>query len=223
MDHALAAELTQEYRLRFAGMAEYRDRIWKTLNSCFFQRYIPPSAAVLDLGSGWGEFINNIEAPTKYAMDLNPDGGARVKSEVRFINQDCSEPWDLPDDSLDVVFTSNFFEHLPTKAALSETIEQAHRCLKPGGRIICLGPNLRYLPGEYWDFWDHHVALTDMSLVELLRLRGFEIDQQIDRFLPFTMVNRRPSPLFLVRMYLRMPFVWPIFGKQFLVVARTKK
>ncbi len=58
------------------------------------------------------------------------------------------------DDSLNVVFTSNFFEHLHTKRELRETLMQARRCLRPGGGIIALGPNIRYLPGKYWDFYD---------------------------------------------------------------------
>jgi predicted SAM-dependent methyltransferase len=58
--------------------------------------------------------------------------------------------------SLDVVFTSKFFEHLSDKPSLVATLSKAFRCLKPSGRLIALGPNIKYLPGEYWDFFDHH-------------------------------------------------------------------
>jgi predicted SAM-dependent methyltransferase len=56
---------------------------------------------------------------------------------------------------LDVIFTSNFFEHLVSKQALSQTILQAKKCLVPGGRLIAMGPNIRFVGGAYWDFWDH--------------------------------------------------------------------
>jgi hypothetical protein len=36
------------------------------------------------------------------------------------------------------------------------------------------------------------------------------------------MVNRRHPPLFLVGLYLRMPWAWRFFGKQFLVIASKK-
>ncbi len=216
-------ELQREYALRFAGAAAYRNAVWQVLTRDFFQRHVPAAGAVLDLGCGWGEFINHIAAREKYAMDLNPEAAERVASGVRFLKQDCSERWALADDTLDVVFTSNFFEHLPTKDALHRTIAEAHRCLKPGGRIICLGPNIKYLPGQYWDFWDHHLPLTEQSLAELLRMERFEPEMVIDRFLPYTMSGKRPAPLVFVRWYLKMPWAWRWFGKQFLVIATTQK
>ena len=121
---------------------------------------------------------------------------------------------------LDAVFTSNFFEHLPNKEALERTIAQVMRCLKPGGQLICLGPNIRYLGGNYWEFWDHHVALTDQSLSELLKLAGFQINECRPRFLPYSMSQGFTPPLFLLRMYLKFRAAWPLFGKQFLVIAR---
>jgi SAM-dependent methyltransferase len=121
---------------------------------------------------------------------------------------------------LDLVFTSNFFEHLPSKEALTDTLEQAKRCLRPKGRLIAMGPNIRFVGGAYWDFWDHHLPLTDHSLAEALRVRGFEIERVVDRFLPYTMVNTRPAPPLLVYLYLKTPFAWRVFGKQFLIVAR---
>ena len=39
-----------------------------------------------------------------------------------------------------------------------------------------MGPNIKYLPGEYWDFWDHYVPLSEASLKEALLTRDFGID-----------------------------------------------
>jgi SAM-dependent methyltransferase len=212
--------LQDEYHRRFGDRAEYRDRVWKVLCADFFSRYIPSDAVVLDLGAGWGEFTRNVHAREKYAIDLNPETGRRVEGFARFIQQDCSKPWPLADASLDVVFTSNFLEHLPAKELVDDTLREARRCLKPGGRIVCVGPNVRYVPGAYWDFWDHHIPITDLSMAEALELQGFAVEERIDRFLPYTMSGNRETPLAFVRAYLRMPFAWPLFGKQFLVVAR---
>jgi hypothetical protein len=117
------------------------------------------------------------------------------------------------------VFTSNFFEHLPSKDLLSGTLAQAMRCLRPGGRIIALGPNARYVGGAYWDFWDHHLALTDQSLKEALEIQGFSVRQAVRKFLPYTMVNKRPVPALFVSLYLTFRPAWNIFGKQFLIIA----
>lgn len=212
-------ELRREYQLRFEKGQGYRQRVWKLLTSDFFQEIVGKGKAVLDLGSGWGEFINQIQASKKYGMDLNPDGRERLAEDVTFLNQDCSADWPLPEASLDVVFTSNFFEHLPSKDLLQGTVVQARRCLKPGGRLICMGPNIKFLPGSYWDFWDHHVALTESSLSELLRLESFTIERCIPRFLPYSMSTGIQPPLIFLRLYLRMPIMWRFFGHQFLVIG----
>ena len=215
-----AQTLENEYQLRFSDNSDYRHALWRILCRDFFQRFIAADATVLDLGCGWGEFINNIQAARKYGMDLNPESGRLLAADVRFLQQDCSRPWDVPAESLDVVFTSNFLEHLPDKASVEQTVKEAGRALKPGGRLICMGPNVKYLPGAYWDFWDHYVPLTEQSLAELLRLHGFSIQRQVARFMPYSMSTGFNPPLGLVRAYLRLPPLWSWVGRQFLVVAR---
>src|ERR1043165_5219610 len=127
-------------------------------------------------------------------MDLNPASAQHLASGVNLLRQDCSDQWQLPDESLDTVFTSNFFEHLPDKAALGRTLQQVRRCLKTGGKLIAMGPNIKYLPGAYWDFWDHYLPLTETSLGEGLSTNGFVVEQSHPRFLPYTMVNSRQYP-----------------------------
>jgi len=153
-------------------------------------------------------------------MDLNPSAADQAAKNVTLIQQDCATRWPFEDNTLDAVFTSNFFEHLLTKSALQATLREALRSLKPGGKLIALGPNIRYLAAEYWDFFDHHLALSDKSLVEVLENTGFIVLESIPRFLPFTMVNSRKHPLLFLRMYLRLPVAWTLLGKQFLVVDR---
>lgn len=212
-------DLSRIYAQRFAANLDYRKRVWRVLIDSFFQEYVPHDAAVLDLGCGYGEFINQVEAERKYAMDLNPDSPRYLSNDVEFIQQDCALPWPVAEDSLDVVFTSNFFEHLPDKAALGRTLDQAHQALRQGGRLIAMGPNIKLVPGTYWDFWDHYIPLTESSLGEALENRGFRIDRKEPSFLPYTMAGRRPAPLLLIRIYLALPILWTLIGKQFLVVA----
>lgn len=212
-------ELQKEYHRRFGAIESYRNEIWSRLVPAFFQAWIPRKGAVLDLGCGYGEFINNVQAKERYAMDLNPDSGSRLNREIKFFLHDCSVEWPITPESLDVIFTSNFLEHLPSKQTLPAVIANAVRCLKPKGRLICLGPNIRYLAGSYWDFWDHHIPLSDRSLQELLELSGLRMITVWERFLPFTMSHRfRPPPVF-VNVYLKLPWIWPLVGRQFFIVA----
>jgi SAM-dependent methyltransferase len=213
------ARLKDAYRRRFRDTIEYRRRVWEILCEDFFDRLVGPQDTVLDLGCGYGWFVNAVRCGRKIAMDLNPDSAAHLAPGIRSLVADCSRRWPVDSGSLDVVFTSNFFEHLPTKEALTATLLEAHRCLRPDGRLVALGPNIRFLSDVYWDFYDHHIALSDRSVCEAVETSGFAVERVIPRFLPYTMVSSRP-PLAFVRTYLRVPFLWRFFGKQFLVVAR---
>jgi SAM-dependent methyltransferase len=212
-------ELQRIYGRRFSGKSDYRTQVWRVLVS-YFGQWLPSTGAVLDLGAGYCEFINNSTARVKYAMDLNPDIDQRATQGVTVLQQNCSDPWPLADESLDGVFTSNFLEHLPDKAAISTVLSNAYRCLKPGGRFVAMGPNIKCVPGAYWDFFDHYVELTELSLAEALSNSGFEIEKTVARFLPYTMSQGRQYPVWILRLYLAIPAVWLMFGKQFLVIAQ---
>jgi SAM-dependent methyltransferase len=221
--NATPSELQTLYRGRFESGTAYRQAVWRVLISDFFATYARNAQAVLDLGCGYGEFINQVSAPLRYAMDLNPDAARRLDPQVRLLGQDCSSPWPLADEVLDLVFTSNFFEHLPDKAALARTLAEIRRCLKPGGRLVALGPNIKFLPGRYWDFWDHYLPLTELSLAEGLAAAGFGLERVVGRFLPYTMSSGPRYPLVFLRLYLRLPVLWRVFGRQFLVIALRAK
>lgn len=195
--------------------------MWAVLSQ-FFSRWISAESDVLDLGCGWCEFINSVVCRRKFGMDLNPDAKHFADPGVLILEQDCSTPWAMNSQSLDAAFTTNFLEHLPTKSALENTLRELHRTLKPNGRFIAMGPNIRYLPGAYWDFFDHHLPLTELSLSEILEKCGFDVDFRCARFLPYTMSRGIQYPVWLLRAYLSWPFLWRFVGTQFLVVAHKR-
>jgi SAM-dependent methyltransferase len=213
-------DLARLYKERFDDRELTGKRqLWDTLCKHFFNRYIGPDATVLDLGAGSCEFINASAGARKIAVDLNPDTKNYTDvAEVVLTSSDDLSP--IESDSVDVVFTSNFFEHLPDKGTLVRTLRECHRVLKPGGKILVLMPNLRYVGGRYWDYFDHHLPLTHLSLVEGLRMTGFEPDEVIPRFLPYT-VKDSPVPIRprLVQLYLRLTPVWRLLGRQMFVAA----
>ena len=213
------SDLSQIYQARFKGQEDYRQRIWTVLCS-YFAKWIPADAAVLDLGCGHCEFINAVPARRKFGMDLNPDSSRLAHPDVTVLQQDCSSPWAIEAGTLDAIFTSNFFEHLPDKVALQRTLQNARHSLRFGGRLIMMGPNIKYLGGAYWDFFDHYIPLTEVSLEEALKTCGFDIEISVARFLPYTMSAGRVYPVWMLKAYLAMPWAWLLFGKQFLIVGR---
>jgi hypothetical protein len=54
--------LKRLYANRLSKNGAYRNRIWAVHAAEFFSPWIATDATVLDLGSGYGEFINNVRA-----------------------------------------------------------------------------------------------------------------------------------------------------------------
>ncbi len=209
------------YRNRFSDEdRKRRQRMWKALCEGFFQRYVRETDTVLDLACGFGEFISNIKAARKIAFDLNPDVARMLPEGVEFHGMDARSLLALADGEVDVCFVSNFFEHLKSKDEMDELLGRVHRVLRPGGRLVALQPNIKYAPGDYWDFYDHHLPLSHRSCAEAFLKAGFEIEELVGRFLPFTTLSPLPQHPFLVRLYLRFRPAWRVLGRQFLIVGR---
>ncbi len=194
--------------------------VWRILYERVFARFISPSDVVVDLGAGYCEFINTVRAARRIAVDLSPLTTEHAAPGVEVRASSADQLDFLPDGSANIVFTSNFFEHLPSKAALTKVTAECFRVLAPGGKVIAMGPNIRFLPALYWDYYDHQVALSDRSLCELLAMTGFHIESCEPRFMPYTVKSRLPRWPSLVPAYLALrPLSSAVLGKQFLVVA----
>jgi ubiquinone/menaquinone biosynthesis C-methylase UbiE len=124
----------------------------------------------------------------------------------------------IKDESIDRVFANNFFEHL-TKPDIIQTLLEARRVLKLGGEIMILQPNIRYCANDYWMFFDHITPLDDRSMAEALEITGFSVKECIPQFLPYTTKSRLPKSLIGLKVYLMVPLLWKMFGKQAFVRA----
>lgn len=197
--------------------------LWKVLTDDFLQQYVPSKSSVLDIGGGYCEFINQILADKKCLIDLNPDSKLFANPDVEVLNIDVFNLGDrtLFTEQFDRIFISNFFEHLSNKEELIQIILFCFDALKPGGSLLVIQPNFKYSYKEYYDFIDHQLPITHLSLQELLETVGFEIDLMIPRFLPFSTKGRPASPL-LLKIYLKLPFLWQLLGGQMFVKASKR-
>lgn len=212
--------LSKLYSVRFApDEKERKARVWRVLCRHFFQRYIEPESTVLDIGAGYCEFINHIVCHRRIAFDLDEHVRAHAGPGVEVVQGVSTDLHAFQSGVIDVVFASNFFEHLPSKEDLLRTLTEVHRVLRQGGRLLILQPNIRYTSGAYWDFFDHHLPLTERSLVEALELVGLKPTEVRARFLPFTSKSALPQHPFLVWLYLKVPIAHRILGRQSWIVA----
>jgi SAM-dependent methyltransferase len=185
----------------------------------YLQRHIQADRPVLDVGCDAGYFIGQVQASERWASDIR-DVGAQLPDGVKFRVADGLALREvLPTNHFGTVFMSNYLEHLETSHQVIEQLRVAHDLLAPGGRLIVIQPNVRLVGGRYWDFIDHHVALTERSLVEAGEIAGLKTRTVVTRFLPYSTKGRLPQDPRLVRLYLRVPLAWPLLGKQTLYVA----
>lgn len=206
------------YKNRFAD-TDQRQQVWHTLVTHFFQRYIDKNDTVLDIPCGYCEFINSIRCRKKIAVDLNPDAKKYKAKDVQFI-QASSTKIPLSNNSVDIIFISNFFEHL-TREDSKKTIKECYRILKNHGRILILQPNIRFCSKDYWMFFDHITPIDDRALEEVFALYKFRLQEKILKFLPFSTKSALPKHTIFIKTYLALPFLWRIFGKQsFLVFTK---
>ena len=216
-------DLQKIYAARFLeAELPLKNKIWQVICSDFLSQFVPKTGTVVDIGAGYCEFINHIDCKRKIAIDLNPDVKKFAHSGIEIINESCMAITSLTDNSVDVVFMSNFLEHLLNKQQVFETLQEAKRILNAGGKMLILQPNIRFLPNNYWDFFDHHTPLSDRSLVEVLESLDMQIVKCYPRFLPYTTKSKLPKGTLLVKLYLHLPWIWPLFGKQAFIVAEKR-
>lgn len=206
------------YKFRFRDVdLNARYLVWESISEYIYEIGGKP-AVVLDPACGLGEFINSVPAPEKWALDLGING-SQLNENVKFRQTSFTE-CDLPKDYFDLIFMSNVLEHLPTQEVINEFLIKAKHLLRSTGCLVIMGPNFKYCSKEYFDCADHVLALTHVSIEEHLATAGYRVSRVCPKFLPYSFRSRLPANPLLTRTYLRLPFLWRLLGKQFLIVAQ---
>ena len=217
----MSRPLPDLYKARFDEReVSSKDGVWREIVR-FLGRYIDANAPVLDVACDQGHFIRWVDARERWATDIR-DVSASLPPDVRFV---CSSGLTLnehvPRGHFGTVFMSNYLEHLEDSDQVIDQLRVARELLRPGGRVIVLQPNIRLVGPRYWDFIDHHVALTERSLLEAAELAQLRTVDMITRFLPYSTKGRLPSAALLVRAYLTFRPAWMIMGRQTLYVGEA--
>lgn len=193
-----------------------RKVLWQTLVASVFQKEIPQDAVVLELGAGYGDFINAIRAKRRLAVDIWAGMTAHLEKGVEGIVTSVTQLEAVADDSVDYVFSSNCFEHL-SQADLVTCLSQLRRKMKSGAQLCIVQPNFKHCAREYFDDYTHVSIYTAQGLSDLLAANGFRVTRCVARFLPLTLKGRLPVHPLLIRLYLMSPL--KPMAKQMLITA----
>jgi SAM-dependent methyltransferase len=187
---------------------------WKTANpypvpyhwclSAFYNRkyeqphrligaHLRPTDHAVDIGCGDGRraalllpFVRRVcgvdhqERPLRFARLL-------VDSDrLELVRHDVAGGLPFRSETVDVVTAFEFIEHVPLSAARL-VLADAHRALRPGGRLILTTPNRRSLHNRVWGHRLNPKHCYEVSLPELRELvesTGFEVLALTGVYLP---------------------------------------
>ncbi len=218
----MGLDISQIYRQRFTKYERvHKLQLWKVLIENYLQRFVSHNDTIVDLGAGNCEFINQIQAGRKIAVDINQDVKKFANSGVEVIISSITNlRQSLRGQKTTVFFLSNLLEHLGSKEEVFKLIHDIYNLLPRGGKILIMQPDIKRVGGAYWDFFDHKIPLTERSVTELLLTAGYKILEIKSPFLPYSVKYRiYPLSTLLLKWYIRVRPLHFIFGKQFFVCA----
>jgi SAM-dependent methyltransferase len=195
-----------------------RKVVWKTLCEAYFQRLIKPDYCVLELGAGYGDFVNHIRCRRRIAVDVWPGMMEHLQPGVEGHVGPAAELGAIEDSSVDFVFASNLFEHL-VPSEFAKTLASLRAKMKTGATLNILQPNYRFAYREYFDDYTHISVYSDRSLADVLEVNGFRVTEVHPGFLPLTIKSRLPVSPTLIRLYLASPFK-PLAKQMFIRAVR---
>ncbi len=222
----MSNSLQKLYNTRFSDKEiKRKSELWKAICS-YFEKFIPETVdrqgIIVDVAAGYCDFINNIQCDCqKIAIDANPDIQVYANKNIQVIVDNIKNMSEyFEPESVDIFFMSNFLEHI-SKADISLLFETEKKLLKSNGEIWILTPNIKYVKGQYWDFFDHITPITEKALIEEACAHDFKVKKCINKFLPFTTKSKLPQAGWIVSLYLRlMPLSGSFFGKQSFLIFK---
>lgn len=216
----ISASATEAYVSAYPFLRERRG-VWREI-ARYATRDSEAVGTLVELGAGYCDFVNVFPATRKIAFDLNPEMREFAAPHVDLRITDATGPRGLAAlaaESVDLVFASNFLEHLD-EAELGSLLPQIHRVLSARGRLILLQPNHRRCAEHYFDDPTHRTIFDDQNIEGWLSPHGLRVRRLIPGLLPFSMKSRLPKWPILIRLYLNSP-VHPLGAQMYVVAERA--
>ncbi len=191
-----------------------RRAVWRAI-----VRYVTRDAedvgTLVELGAGYCDFVNQFPARRKIAFDLNPEMRRWADPGVELRVESAIALPGVADRSVDLVFASNFLEHLP-EAELATLLPRVRAVLSARGRLILIQPNHRRCAEHYFDDPTHVTIFDDRNIACWLSRFGLRVVHLDPGLLPFSMNSRLPKSELMTSLYLRSP-LRPLAAQMYVV------
>jgi len=168
-----------EVQAKFEPVVEFLVRWVASRHVRSLIRGLRPGARVLDMGCGRGVLLSGLLAAgcETHGVEISRDAVAGIDPRARIRIASRLAEAGYPDRHFDLVVLWHVLEHLPDPV---ETLREARRILKPGGRLVIAVPNYSSLQsqvfGERWFHLDlprHLFHFPCAALKRLLHRQGF--------------------------------------------------
>lgn len=156
--------------------AQRRDDFLQERRARHFQEFIEDSDVVLDFGCGTGGVLHHLRCSQKIGIEVNSPSIQEAQEKNITIHEALSN---VEDSFIDVVISYHALEHVINPA---QQIQQLHRVLKKGGKIILIVPSENPSASRFkkWvkDDPDQHISSwTPLSFGNLATQCGFNIEK----------------------------------------------
>jgi len=204
----------------------YPEKLIKYLTNKF---NLKTESKILEIGCGRGEFLNQF---TKlgmygYGVDITNYAVSICKNAEIKLADIAKDNIPYHDNFFDIVFTKSFIEHFYNT---EHVFKEAYRVLKPGGVLINLTPEWRYIYRSFYDDYTHRTPFTKKSLEDIHAVTNFkDVTVLSFRQLPITWSKNffiRNIFTFLgeitrifVPDYFRMKNKWVRFSKEIMLLS----
>ena len=204
----------------------------KLINYLFNRFKMKKNQKLLELGCGRGEFLNEfVECGLEaHGVDMS-DYSKKFFSDLNFKKVDMvNEKLPYEDNYFDIIYSKSFIEHFyyPEKI-----FQEAYRVLKPGGIIITLTPEWKYIYKSFYEDFTHRVPFTNVSLKDIHSMSNFN-SINVESFiqLPILFKKNFISKIYLILStltrilvpdYFRMRNKWIRFSKEIMLLSSARK
>ena len=141
-----------------------------------------PSGSLLDVGAGTGAFVHTMKQAGWQITGLEPDETARMNASDKYdlVLEPPGNLFAMGEHTFDVVTMWHVLEHVHD---LHAYLEQFHRIIRPGGRLIIALPNYTSRDAkvyrQYWAAYDvprHLYHFSPKSMEQLGKSKGFILE-----------------------------------------------
>lgn len=175
-----AAYFEREYFELHPGKVKYLDYLVRLLG----RHGVPAGGRVLDVGAGYGFFLEVLEKAgyEAHGMEVSTHAveQARRRTRAPLVEQGAEEPFPYPDGHFDAITLWDVIEHLDRYDA---ALASCRRCLKPGGKLFVITLNAhslaRPLLGRRWAWYQdptHIHMFTPRMLRDGLEKAGLTVE-----------------------------------------------